>query len=99
MSGEIVDPVTALGGVVEDPAKDAAPVDKEPAKEIDMRNPLDTNQDKKPEEVKEPSTEDKKPEDPEKKDEGEKRSEEHTSELQSLMRTSYAVFCMKKKKQ
>src|SRR3546814_6075649 len=26
------------------------------------------------------------------------RSEEHTSELQSLMRTSYAVFCMKKKK-
>src|SRR3546814_2741793 len=27
-----------------------------------------------------------------------KRSEEHTSELQSLMRTSYAVFCLKKKK-
>src|SRR3546814_10652036 len=27
------------------------------------------------------------------------RSEEHTSELQSLMRTSYAVFCLKKKKQ
>src|SRR3546814_2560789 len=26
-----------------------------------------------------------------------KRSEEHTSELQSLMRISYAVFCMKKK--
>src|SRR3546814_5297734 len=26
------------------------------------------------------------------------RSEEHTSELQSLMRTSYAVFCSKKKK-
>src|SRR3546814_9331792 len=26
------------------------------------------------------------------------RSEEHTSELQSLMRISYAVFCMKKKK-
>src|SRR3546814_7514680 len=26
------------------------------------------------------------------------RSEEHTSELQSLMRTSYAVFCFKKKK-
>src|SRR3546814_6181267 len=26
-----------------------------------------------------------------------KRSEEHTSELQSLMRTSYAVFCLKKK--
>src|SRR3546814_4683424 len=26
------------------------------------------------------------------------RSEEHTSELQSLMRTSYAVFCLKKKK-
>src|SRR3546814_8697534 len=30
---------------------------------------------------------------------GETRSEEHTSELQSLMRTSYAVFCLKKKKQ
>src|SRR3546814_133913 len=30
-------------------------------------------------------------------DEGE-RSEEHTSELQSLMRMSYAVFCLKKKK-
>src|SRR3546814_1272915 len=29
----------------------------------------------------------------------EKRSEEHTSELQSLMRISYAVFCLKKKKQ
>src|SRR3546814_4829713 len=29
------------------------------------------------------------------KDEG--RSEEHTSELQSLMRISYAVFCLKKK--
>src|SRR3546814_2503962 len=28
---------------------------------------------------------------------GETRSEEHTSELQSLMRTSYAVFCLKKK--
>src|SRR3546814_6036701 len=27
------------------------------------------------------------------------RSEEHTSELQSLMRTSYAVFCLKQKKQ
>src|SRR3546814_6361077 len=27
------------------------------------------------------------------------RSEEHTSELQSLMRISYAVFCLKKKKQ
>src|SRR3546814_3152252 len=26
------------------------------------------------------------------------KSEEHTSELQSLMRTSYAVFCLKKKK-
>src|SRR3546814_1204920 len=26
------------------------------------------------------------------------RSEEHTSELQSLMRTSYAVFCLSKKK-
>src|SRR3546814_10404957 len=29
----------------------------------------------------------------------ESRSEEHTSELQSLMRISYAVFCLKKKKQ
>src|SRR3546814_6903981 len=28
---------------------------------------------------------------------GERRSEEHTSELQSLMRISYAVFCFKKK--
>src|SRR3546814_10858070 len=27
------------------------------------------------------------------------RSEEHTSELQSLMRISYAVFCLKKKKE
>src|SRR3546814_12655691 len=31
-------------------------------------------------------------------DELTKRSEEHTSELQSLMRISYAVFCLKKKK-
>src|SRR3546814_7443565 len=31
-------------------------------------------------------------------DEGNGRSEEHTSELQSLMRISYAVFCLKKKK-
>src|SRR3546814_10916884 len=30
--------------------------------------------------------------------EGERRSEEHTSELQSLMRISYAVFCLKKNK-
>src|SRR3546814_3344197 len=30
--------------------------------------------------------------------EAEERSEEHTSELQSLMRISYAVFCLKKKK-
>src|SRR3546814_4826494 len=30
--------------------------------------------------------------------EASKRSEEHTSELQSLMRISYAVFCLKKKK-
>src|SRR3546814_4289869 len=30
---------------------------------------------------------------------GELRSEEHTSELQSLLRISYAVFCLKKKKQ
>src|SRR3546814_5395710 len=29
---------------------------------------------------------------------GSLRSEEHTSELQSLMRISYAVFCLKKKK-
>src|SRR3546814_3440843 len=29
---------------------------------------------------------------------GLRRSEEHTSELQSLMRISYAVFCLKKKK-
>src|SRR3546814_7784748 len=31
-------------------------------------------------------------------DGGRARSEEHTSELQSLMRISYAVFCLKKKK-
>src|SRR3546814_6546050 len=31
--------------------------------------------------------------------ESRKRSEEHTSELQSLLRISYAVFCLKKKKQ
>src|SRR3546814_8923919 len=31
-------------------------------------------------------------------DQGFIRSEEHTSELQSLMRISYAVFCLKKKK-
>src|SRR3546814_3550143 len=31
-------------------------------------------------------------------DRGEPRSEEHTSELQSLMRISYAVFCLKKKR-
>src|SRR3546814_4431832 len=29
-------------------------------------------------------------------EDGRKRSEEHTSELQSLMRSSYAVFCLKK---
>src|SRR3546814_4112715 len=29
---------------------------------------------------------------------GQKRSEEHTSELQSLMRISYAVFCLKKQR-
>src|SRR3546814_9106443 len=29
---------------------------------------------------------------------GDTRSEEHTSELQSLMRNSYAVFCLQKKK-
>src|SRR3546814_7853816 len=32
------------------------------------------------------------------KDAFQERSEEHTSELQSLMRISYAVFCLKKKK-
>src|SRR3546814_3681241 len=32
------------------------------------------------------------------KNPGVNRSEEHTSELQSLMRISYAVFCLKKKK-
>src|SRR3546814_2663351 len=31
-------------------------------------------------------------------DDLDRRSEEHTSELQSLMRISYAVFCLKKKK-
>src|SRR3546814_956392 len=31
-------------------------------------------------------------------DPAQRRSEEHTSELQSLMRISYAVFCLKKKK-
>src|SRR3546814_9702657 len=31
------------------------------------------------------------------RDVGSARSEEHTSELQSLMRSSYAVFCLKKK--
>src|SRR3546814_3036257 len=36
---------------------------------------------------------------PSRKREGRIRSEEHTSELQSLMRISYAVFCLKKKKQ
>src|SRR3546814_6748937 len=35
---------------------------------------------------------------PEKTFEAHPRSEEHTSELQSLMRISYAVFCLKKKK-
>src|SRR3546814_1665718 len=34
---------------------------------------------------------------PEFADDVSKRSEEHTSELQSLMRISYAVFCLKKK--
>src|SRR3546814_3804125 len=31
-------------------------------------------------------------------DHAQRRSEEHTSELQSLMRSSYAVFCLKKNK-
>src|SRR3546814_1674189 len=35
---------------------------------------------------------------PKQADRGIARSEEHTSELQSLMRISYAVFCLKKKK-
>src|SRR3546814_10063285 len=45
------------------------------------------------------STENKQPAqtEPEKKQPPVKRSEEHTSELQSLMRISYAVFCLKKK--
>src|SRR3546814_4701810 len=34
----------------------------------------------------------------EERDQAAGRSEEHTSELQSLMRISYAVFCLKKKK-
>src|SRR3546814_4667250 len=38
------------------------------------------------------------PEYPEKISDALPRSEEHTSELQSLMRISYAVFCLKKKK-
>src|SRR3546814_5561446 len=37
------------------------------------------------------------PKPPDRSDQG-ARSEEHTSELQSLMRISYAVFCLKKKK-
>src|SRR3546814_4412781 len=36
--------------------------------------------------------------DPNKFNPDDRRSEEHTSELQSLMRISYAVFCLKKKK-
>src|SRR3546814_2943870 len=39
------------------------------------------------------------PDRPDQKGEQHQRSEEHTSELQSLMRISYAVFCLKKKKQ
>src|SRR3546814_7975828 len=35
---------------------------------------------------------------PEDQHQSQSRSEEHTSELQSLMRISYAVFCLKKKK-
>src|SRR3546814_2224133 len=35
--------------------------------------------------------------DPHRLDKSARRSEEHTSELQSLMRISYAVFCLKKK--
>src|SRR3546814_6767774 len=36
---------------------------------------------------------------PRRRGDGALRSEEHTSELQSLMRISYAVFCLKKKKE
>src|SRR3546814_9030893 len=36
------------------------------------------------------------PPEPDTEDEDDDRSEEHTSELQSLMRISYAVFCLKK---
>src|SRR3546814_9451430 len=36
-------------------------------------------------------------EDTDRLEQPERRSEEHTSELQSLMRISYAVFCLKKK--
>src|SRR3546814_3976202 len=60
-----------------------------------------------PREAPPPSPEDKQPstalvmpiynESPERVVAGLRRSEEHTSELQSLMRTSYAVFCLKKK--
>src|SRR3546814_17635530 len=35
---------------------------------------------------------------PDRNHDRQRRSEEHTSELQSLMRISYAVFCLKKKK-
>src|SRR3546814_6465404 len=35
--------------------------------------------------------------DEQRRDQQDRRSEEHTSELQSLMRISYAVFCLKKK--
>src|SRR3546814_1299344 len=38
------------------------------------------------------------PADPDRHLDAYRRSEEHTSELQSLMRISYAVFCLKKKK-
>src|SRR3546814_5062635 len=37
------------------------------------------------------------PQDLPRQGQGQDRSEEHTSELQSLMRISYAVFCLKKK--
>src|SRR3546814_2442839 len=39
------------------------------------------------------------PQHSERRHHGNARSEEHTSELQSLMRSSYAVFCLKKKTQ
>src|SRR3546814_9216313 len=44
-----------------------------------------------------PGDEEERDHDPEQRHDHQVRSEEHTSELQSLMRISYAVFCLKKK--